>query len=60
MYNIFSLQNIALRIPIYEFICIENFQNCKTVSDDVNNQFNKSNWSLETQQQEQEEMKKVK
>ena len=60
MYNIFSLQNIALRIPIYEFICIENFQNCETVSDDVNNQFNKSSWSLETQQQEQEEMKKVK
>ena len=60
MYNIFSLQNIPLRIPIYEFIYIENFQNCETVSDNVNNQFNKSSWSLETQQQEQEEMKKVK
>ena len=38
---------------------IENFRNCDTVSDDVNNQCNKSSLSLEGQQQEQEEIKKA-
>ena len=31
---------------------IENFQNCNTFSEDVNNQCKKSNLSPETQQQE--------
>ena len=38
---------------------IKNFQNCDTVSDDVNNQCNKSSLSYERQQQEQEEIKKA-
>ena len=39
---------------------IENFQNCDIVSDDVNNHFKKSNLPLKVQQQEQEEINKVK
>ena len=39
---------------------IENFQNCNTVSDDVNNQCKKNNLSPEVQQQEQEEINKAK
>ena len=39
---------------------IENFQNCDIVSDDVNNHFKKSNLPPKVQQQEQEEINKVK
>ena len=55
IYHQKALKSLSIK-PYY----IENFQSCDTVSDDVNNQINKSSLSLEVQQQEQGEIKKAK
>ena len=45
--NVAKEKSTAAASDIFTKQIIENFQNCDTVSDDVNNQWNKSSLSLE-------------